>query len=60
MLTAPLPALAPVASPAEADVLYALLAEGEAPVSDAPTFCAVAGSILIILLGPKEPKAQQH
>lgn len=56
MSTALLPALAPVASPAEATALTALLTQGETPVSDAPTYCPHATTLILILAGPKEPK----
>lgn len=56
MPTALLPALTPVASTAEEAAMTALLSEGEAPVSDAPTYCPTATSLIIILVSPKEPK----
>lgn len=59
MSTALLPALAPVASPAEADALSALLSEGESPVSDAPTFWMSVIGVGLLLLGSKEPKEKR-
>ncbi|MBT2444994.1 hypothetical protein J7E93_33860 [Streptomyces sp. ISL-36] len=56
MLTALLPALAPVASPAEQAAVTALLEEGEALVSDAPTFCPPAALLTLLVLSPNEPK----
>ncbi|UQX04605.1 hypothetical protein [Streptomyces sp. RerS4] len=56
MHTALLPALAPVASPAEEAALTALLTEGEASVSDAPQFSPASAISLLLIVAAKEPK----
>ncbi|MCG6495996.1 hypothetical protein [Kitasatospora sp. A2-31] len=49
---------APLATPAEVDVLGTLMLEDEATVSDAPTYRPEASGVLIalLLLSPKQPK----
>ncbi|WTW99212.1 hypothetical protein OG216_40320 [Streptomycetaceae bacterium NBC_01309] len=56
MLTKLHPTTEAVASSVEQTALTALLAEDEAPISDAPMPCPASALYLLLLLSPKQPK----